>query len=126
MKKQHVKKVFDFFDTLIKDNAWDYEKEVRLKAEFENIAGFNRVAVRIPNDVLDKITITAGPLFVGDLSQRIGNELQRSFNSHQQIFFPAIPLPSRKKISEIFKNPLTGNRSVAIIIVTERLQRFEE
>lgn len=126
MKKQHVKKVFDFFDTLIKDNAWDYEKEVRLKAEFENIAGFNRVAVRIPDDVLDKITITAGSLFVGDLSQRIGNELQSSFNSHQQIFFPAIPMFGRKKISEIFKNLLTGNLSVAIIIVTERLQRFEE
>ena len=115
MKKQRVKKVFDFFDTLIKDNAWDYEKEVRLKAEFENIAGFNRVAVRIPDDVLDKITITAGSLFVGDLSQRIGNELQRSFNSHQQIFLPAIPLPSRKKISEIFKNLLT-NAEVSVII----------
>ena len=47
----------------IKDDAWDYEKEVRLKAEFENTFGFRRVAIKIPDSVLDEITISSGPLF---------------------------------------------------------------
>lgn len=34
----------------IKDDAWDYEKEVRLKAEFENTFGFRRVAIKIQKE----------------------------------------------------------------------------
>lgn len=70
----------------IKDKAWDYEKEVRLKAEFENTFGYSRVAVKIPDTVLNKITISSGPLFEGDLLQRIGHELDSSFHIDQSLF----------------------------------------
>lgn len=78
----------------IKDNAWDYEKEVRLKAEFENIFGFRRVAIRIPDDVLDEITISAGPLFEGDLLQRMNREIQRSLHADQSFFTGKLKIKS--------------------------------
>lgn len=70
----------------IKDNAWDYEKEVRLKAEFENTFGYSRVAVKIPDSILNEITISSGPLFEGDLLQRMEYELNRSFHTDQSFF----------------------------------------
>ena len=70
----------------IKDDAWDYEKEVRLKAEFENTFGFRRVAIKIPDSVLDEITISSGPLFEGDLLQRMYYELGRSYHTDQSFF----------------------------------------
>jgi hypothetical protein len=40
----------------VKDKAWDYEKEVRLKAEFDNTNGFRHVAVKkMPNEVLNQM-----------------------------------------------------------------------
>ena len=58
----------------------------RLKAEFENTFGYSRVAVKIPDTVLNKITISSGPLFEGDLLQRIGHELDSSFHIDQSLF----------------------------------------
>lgn len=70
----------------IKDSAWDYEKEIRLKAEFENTFGFERVAVRVPDNVLDKMIISSGPLFEGDLSRRIAYEIKRDIQMGKSFF----------------------------------------
>jgi hypothetical protein len=59
----------------VKDKAWDYEKEVCMKAEFDNAERFKRVAVRVPDEVLNQMTITAGPLFEGDLIDKIENRI---------------------------------------------------
>lgn len=79
---QHISELTGY----IKDDAWDYEKEVRLKAEFENTFGFGRVAIKIPDSVLDEITISSGPLFEGDLIQRMYYELGRSFHTDRSFF----------------------------------------
>lgn len=78
----------------IKDNAWDYEKEVRLKAEFDNIHNFKRVAIALPDEVLDAMIITAGPLFEGDLLDEIKKEIQRTVETDTSLFSGNLKLES--------------------------------
>lgn len=63
----------------IKDMAWAYEKEIRVKAEFHNAGEIQRVAVPLNNEIISRMIITASPLFDGDLQQEleklVANEL---------------------------------------------------
>lgn len=79
---QHISELTGY----IKDDAWEYEKEVRLKAEFENTYGFTRVAVEIPDAVLNAITIYSGPLFEGILPNRMAHELGKIYHTDQSLF----------------------------------------
>lgn len=48
----------------IKDDAWLYEKEIRIKCQFsEKVDSNARVAVPINENVIDSMFITIGPLF---------------------------------------------------------------
>jgi hypothetical protein len=47
----------------IKDSAWDYEREIRIKATFGVNPGFKRVAIKIPDEVINTTTIITSPLF---------------------------------------------------------------
>ena len=42
----------------IKDMAWSYEKEIRIKAEFENIGNIKRVAIPLTDEVIDAMVQT--------------------------------------------------------------------
>lgn len=55
----------------IKDTAWAYEKEVRIRAEFNNVSGFRRVAISIPEDILSSLIITPSPLYYGQIKQTL-------------------------------------------------------
>lgn len=70
----------------IKDKAWDYEKEVRLKAEFNNIEGYDRVAIALPDEIANAMIISAGPLFEGDLLEEINKEIKQDFQIDQSLF----------------------------------------
>lgn len=70
----------------IKDNAWDYEKEIRLKAEFNNVYHFKKVAVALSDDVIDSMVITASPLFKGDLLGEIKKEVERTVKIDTSLF----------------------------------------
>lgn len=48
---------------LIKDIAWSYEKEIRLRVDLTNQLLNKRVAIDIPENVLGKMIITTGPRF---------------------------------------------------------------
>lgn len=61
----------------IKDMAWAYEKEVRVKTQFDNSVGFERVAIKMPDYVIDSLVITPSPLFEGDIEKRIESEVSR-------------------------------------------------
>lgn len=61
----------------IKDMAWSYEKEVRVKSRFKNRMGFERVAIKMPDYVIDSLVITPSPLFEGDIVKRIESEVSR-------------------------------------------------
>lgn len=45
----------------IKNNAWDYEKELRLRVEINRKQELNAVVIDIPEDVLNSIDIITGP-----------------------------------------------------------------
>ena len=62
----------------VKDMAWAYEKEIRVKAEFHDAGGIQRVAVPLTSEIISQMIITASPLFEGDLQQ----ELEKSVAKH--------------------------------------------
>lgn len=70
----------------IKDMAWSYEKEIRIKAEFENIGNIQRVAVPLTDEVIDEMTIISSPLFKGDLHAELGREIARQIETGKSIF----------------------------------------
>lgn len=70
----------------IKNIAWAYEKEIRIKAEFNNSTGIERVAIPLTNEVINKINITAGPLFEGSLKDVLLKEAVYEINTEQSIF----------------------------------------
>ncbi|MFI3167384.1 MAG: DUF2971 domain-containing protein [Bacillota bacterium] len=53
----------------IKDDAWSYEKEVRLKVEFDKNVRYERIAIDIQESVLKEMVITPSPLFEGDFER---------------------------------------------------------
>ena len=70
----------------IKDMAWAYEKEIRIRAEFDNTNDFERVAIDLPDDVIDSMTITASPLFEGMLLNEIEKEIERQLKIDNSLF----------------------------------------
>lgn len=61
----------------IKDMAWSYEKEIRIKAEFQRAGSIERVAIPLNDEIISQMIITASPLFDGNLQA----ELQKSIES---------------------------------------------
>lgn len=51
------------FTGLIKDIAWSYEKEIRLRVDLSSAIPGKKVAVNIPDEVMKSIVITTGPRF---------------------------------------------------------------
>lgn len=47
----------------IKNYAWQYENEVRLRIRLAHDIGYERICIDIPNDVIDSITVTTGLYF---------------------------------------------------------------
>ena len=70
----------------IKDMAWSYEKEIRIKAEFDNIGNIKRVAIPLIDEVIDAMTITASPLFEGDLRAELEREIAQQIKTGKSIF----------------------------------------
>lgn len=70
----------------IKDSAWDYEREIRIKAVLADGHGFRRVAISVSDEILDSMTITAGPLFEGNLKDRLMEEVKRQVKVESSLF----------------------------------------
>lgn len=88
-KSNNTIKVTNQFKELtgyIKDMAWSYEKEVRIKTEINNISNIDRVSIPLTEEVINKMIITASPLFKGDLIEKIEKEIKRSFKSESSLF----------------------------------------
>ena len=51
----------------IKDSAWDYEKEVRLRVDIPKEYESNAVFIELSKDFLEQIIITTGPRFEGNV-----------------------------------------------------------
>lgn len=70
----------------IKDMAWSYEKEVRIKAEISNVTNIERVSIPLTDNVINAMIITPSPLFKGDLIKEIKKEIEISFQSEPSLF----------------------------------------
>lgn len=71
----------------IKNTAWAYEKEVRIKAEFINSSGIQRMAIPLTDKVINEMIITAGPLFEGTLKDVLLKESVYQFKQTEQSIF---------------------------------------
>lgn len=49
----------------IKDSAWSYEKEMRLRVDLPESYSGNAVYLKLPKEFLDQIKVTTGPQFKG-------------------------------------------------------------
>lgn len=78
----------------IKDMAWAYEKEVRVKAQFDNSVGFERVAIKMPDYVVASMVITPSPLFEGDLMDRIEKEISHQMRTSTSKFVGKLKIRS--------------------------------
>ena len=87
----------------IKDTAWSYEKEVRLKTAFRNTLGFRRVAIDIPDEVIDSLIITASPLFKGDLQERLNQEIAKQLKTEKSLFTDKLNIKTPCEKCEIKK-----------------------
>lgn len=70
----------------VKDLAWSYEKEIRIVARFDNKLSFQRAAVDISDEIIDSMTLTASPNFLGDLSQVIYNKTGIMMKTEESLF----------------------------------------
>ena len=70
----------------VKDSAWDYEREIRIKAVLSEGHGFSRVAIEIPDNVLDSMTIISGPMFKGKLEERLQAEIKKRVQISNSLF----------------------------------------
>jgi hypothetical protein len=70
----------------VKDMAWSYEKEIRIRAEFNNKEGFKRVSINLPDEVINSMIITASPLFEGDLYAELQKETKRQLATEHSLF----------------------------------------
>lgn len=70
----------------VKDLAWEYEHEVRVLATVDKNIRYDKLAIELPDDLIDSIEIVAGPRFSGNLSERIMKEVQRLFITKRSLF----------------------------------------
>lgn len=80
----------------IKDEAWSYEKEMRIKCQIDNIGGdIKKISIPIPEYIIDDIVITAGPLFKGNLQEKLREEISRTIECKTSKFHKKLNIDSR-------------------------------
>lgn len=62
---------------MIKDLAWSYENEVRIRIDFDREVDVEGVYIDVPDFVIEKLVITAEPLFYGNLECRLAGYNQK-------------------------------------------------
>lgn len=66
----------------IKNAAWRYENEVRIHAQFSEPIGYNKIAIKLPDEVINSMAIMTGPYFSGNIRQLL--ETQNKINNRVQ------------------------------------------
>lgn len=58
---------------IIKNVAWKYENEVRLIVRLKDMIDCEKISIRLPDAILEKLRITSGPCFNGNIRERISD-----------------------------------------------------
>lgn len=67
----------------VKDSAWSYENEYRLRVNNKSDADYKAVSISIPHEVVDSFEVVAGPRFKGDLLARIQAKIDSRVGDNQ-------------------------------------------
>lgn len=88
----------------IKNNAWSYEKEIRIRAEFLEPIVAQRIAIELNDEMVNSMVITPSPLFEGNIEDTIRKEIQRTFRIEPSIFYNRLFLsPDCKNCEYMFR-----------------------
>lgn len=88
----------------IKNDAWDYEREIRLRVDLDKSIDCEAVAIKVPSELINAMTIVKGPRFNGNLCERIQAELGRGLLTDESLFFG--------KIKEVYCDKCAGENSI--------------
>ena len=61
----------------VKNDAWHYENEVRLRINFQNRQGLGRIALRLPSGTVAAMTVIFGPWARKDTIQRLDAKIKQ-------------------------------------------------
>lgn len=73
----------------IKNKAWEYENETRIRIETVNRTGIKKIALKIPDYVIDSFEITTSPWFINELKL---DQVKNKFDVSQSIFKDLVKL----------------------------------
>lgn len=68
----------------IKDTAWSYEKEVRLRIDLPDNCEYDAAYLHLSDEFLRQITITTGPFFEGDVCSKLPEEYRDIKNENSK------------------------------------------
>lgn len=71
----------------VKNEAWSYEKEVRLRVDLPCNKDFEALSLPVSDEVINSMIITKGPRFQGDLISKFQNEIKRIQHMKDSLFF---------------------------------------
>ena len=69
----------------IKNDAWLYEKEIRLRVDLDQ--EYPAIALKITDEILNAMTITAGPRFNGIIEERFRGIISRHIKTERSLFY---------------------------------------
>lgn len=67
----------------IKNDAWKYENEVRVHIQLQKETDEERIAIKLTDEVVSSMIITAGPYFKGNLEEKIAEKVPFVLNNFQ-------------------------------------------
>lgn len=70
----------------IKDMAWFYEKEIRIKAKVPCGSRFQKVTIPMTDELINEMTLTASPLFEGNLKDALKKQVDYQIKTEKSIF----------------------------------------
>lgn len=91
-KNSLIKDIYSNDDLIgyVKNVAWKYEKEIRLRVEFDIDLGYSAVALKLTDQLISGMTITKGPRFKGDLAEKLKTTINKSIATDQSLFYNKI------------------------------------
>lgn len=70
----------------VKNSAWEYEKEYRVRVDVKNNHKYDAVALRINPELIVNMEIVAGPRFQGSLEEQIKKEIGIQIKTDKSLF----------------------------------------
>lgn len=87
----------------VKDDAWSYENEVRLRVDVDKDLECEAVSLKIPDYVYDAMIITAGPRYKGNIEEDIRNGTSKRIKTAQSVFTGKLNYVYCDRCSELTK-----------------------